>query len=135
MAKWLKVIGASWHPIQRDWTTEGAHLLRTATFAHRCSWQPGDAFVYHAIGADESRVVAIGTVRSACRHDPGVDPFDFPFACEVAITAKRNLVADGVPLEELNVPGSRDLRRSISQKSHIRLTDEEFERVVQAFRA
>lgn len=135
MTKWLKVIGASWHPIQRDWTTEGPFLLHTATFSRRCSWEPGDEFVYHAIGASESRVVAFGIVLSSCRHDPGVDPFDFPFVCDVEVTTKRILVEDGVPLEELNVPGPRDLRRSISQKSHIRLTDEEFERAKLALRA
>ncbi len=135
MTKWLKVIGASWHPIRHDWTTEGRHLLRTATFSHRCSWEPGDEFVYHAIGAEGSRVVAIGVVLSSCRHDPSLDPFSFDFACDVKIKTKRNLVADGIPLEELNVPGTRDLRRSVSQKSHIRLSDEEFERAARVLRA
>src|SRR5262245_20233122 len=128
MTKWLKVIGAKWHPIQDAWIIEGAFLLHTATFSRRCSWAPGDRFVYHAVGQQESRVVAVGEVLSSCRPDPNIDPFDFDFVCDVEVTAKHDHVSQGIPLEQLNVPGSRDLRRSIMQKGHIRLTDAEFER-------
>ena len=97
----------------------------------RCTWKPQDEFVYHAIGVDGSRVVAIGDVLSACRHDPDIDP-GFEFACDVNIKTSRPLVSDGIPLEELNVPGERDLRRSIGRQSWIRLTEEEFERAKRA---
>ena len=115
----------------------GLDYGRTAPAAHgdipaSLFLAPNDEFVYHAIGAADSRVVAAGIVRSTYRHDPDVDSFDFPFACDVEVRIKRNLLADGVRLEELNVPGMRDLRRSITQKSHIRLTEEEFDRAIQA---
>jgi hypothetical protein len=127
VTNWLKVIGASWHPIQDAWTVEGRFLLSAATFARRCSWEPGDSFAYHALSEARSRVVAVGDVLSSCRYDPSVDQFEFDFVCDVAIRKKVDHVSEGVPLEALNVPGSRDLRRSIMQKGNIRLTDEEFE--------
>ena len=86
--------------------------MTTATFARNCSWEPGDEFVYHAVGVDGSRVVAIGEVLSACRHDPPIDgAFGFEYVCDVRVTKKRRLVADALPLEELN-GHTRDLRRS-----------------------
>jgi hypothetical protein len=122
------VIGASWHPFKSDWTTEAPHLLSTTTFTKSCSWKPSDKFVYHAVGENGSRVVAIGSVLSACRHEPRIDgQFGFEFACDVEIVVKRRLIAEGLPLEELNVDG-RDLRRSVARHSHIRLRPEEFER-------
>ena len=110
---------------------EASHLRDTATFTRRCSWEPGDEFAYHAIGVNESRVVALGTVRTACRHDPTLDP-GFEFACDIELAVKRRLVSEGVPLEELNVRGGRDLRRSVARRSHIRLTPGEFKRAKQA---
>jgi len=127
MTYWLKVIGASWHPIQDAWTVEGRFLLKTATFTRRCSWGPGDRFVYHAVSHEMSRVVAVGDVVSACRHDATVDPFEFDYVCDVEIANKVDRVSEGIPLEDLNVAGARDLRRSIMQKGHIRLSDEEFD--------
>jgi hypothetical protein len=132
VTKWLKVIGASWHPIQDAWTVEGWFLLRTATFTRRCLWQAGDEFVYHAVAKGGSRVVALGDVLSTCRHDPSIDPFAFDYVCDVGIKVKRDHVSEGVPLEELNVAGGRDLRRAITQKGYIRLTEDEFDRAVHA---
>jgi hypothetical protein len=62
MTKWLKVIGASWHPIQDAWTVEGQFLLRTATFSRRCSWEAGDQFIYHALG--RMKAASLQSVRS-----------------------------------------------------------------------
>jgi hypothetical protein len=134
MTKWLKVIGTSSQPFRRHWTTEAPHLRHTATFSQRCAWEPGDEFVYHAIGVDGSRVVAIGEVLSSCRHQPDVDP-GFEFACDVAIKTERAPISEGVLLDELNVPGARDLRRSVGRHSHIELTEDEFERAKRALTA
>jgi hypothetical protein len=132
MTNWLKVIGASWHPIQDTWTIEGRFLLDTATFTGRCTWEPGDQFLYHALGNNESRVVAAGEVLSTCRRDPTIDPFDFDFVCDVKVTSRRDHISEGIRLEEFNVPGERDLRRSIQRHSHIRLSDGEFKRAKRA---
>jgi hypothetical protein len=126
MTKWLKVIGTSSRPFRGDWTMEAPHLLRTATFSRRCRWEAGDEFAYHAIGVEGSRVVAIGEVLSGCRNDPHIDR-GFEFVCDVVVKTKRHRVADGIPLEELNVPGKRDLRASVQRHSHIELSDSEFE--------
>jgi len=45
----------------------------------------------------------------------------------------REFLHDGEPLEALNV-GERDLRKVIKRRSHIRLTDAEFNAAVAALR-
>ena len=132
MTKWLKVIGTSSQRFRGAWGVEAPHLLKTASFPDRGrpSVALGDELVYHAVGEHMSRVVAIADVVGPVYFGPAVDP-GFPWLCEVRITSKRDVVADGVPLEELNV-GDRDLRKSVRQHSHIRLTENEFQRAKRA---
>jgi len=136
MAKWLKVIGTSAQRFHDNWRIEAPHLVTKATFPerghmkYRPSVAPGDQLVYHAIGEDVSRVVAIADVVGPVRYEAGADP-GFPWVCDVRIRTKRDRVEDGVPLEELN-SDERDLRQSVSQKSHIELTEAEFARAERA---
>jgi hypothetical protein len=97
------------------------------------SFVPGDDFVYHALRGDISRVVAIGTVVGDARYDRTreEDP-GWPWLADVEIRAKRDLIRDGYPLDLLDV--DRTLRRSVTQKSHIRLTAAEFDRARDLFR-
>jgi hypothetical protein len=127
MTKWLKVIGTNQQRFGGEWGAEAPHLLTTATFPDRGrpSVAPGDQLVYHAIGQGMSRCVAIGEVIGPVRREPGLDP-GFPWVCEVRLGPKKDLVQDGVPLEELNIGGGRDLRISVRQHSHIRLREDEF---------
>jgi hypothetical protein len=75
MAKWLKVIGTSAQRFQDNWRTEAPHLLTKATFPERGhkkgrpSVAPGDDLVYHAIGKNLSRVVAIAEVVGPVRYE------------------------------------------------------------------
>jgi hypothetical protein len=126
MTAWLKVIGTSGSPIRNDWGSDAPNLLKSATFAKRPgegSFAPGDDFLYYALRGDISRVVAIGKVVGRPRYEAHRDP-GWPWLIDVAIEAKRDLVADGIPLHRLDV--DRTLTRSVTQKSHIRLMPAEF---------
>lgn len=90
------------------------------------SFVPDDDFLYYALRGDISRVVAIGKVVGRVYHDvtregdPG-----WPWLAPVAIERKHDLISDGFTLDRLDV--DRTLTRSVTQKSHIRLTPAEFE--------
>jgi hypothetical protein len=58
------MIGKSDDPLRDDWGEHAPWILYTS-FARkpgRGTYVPGDEFVYHAIGQEASRVVAIGHV-------------------------------------------------------------------------
>jgi hypothetical protein len=133
MTAWLKVIGTSNEPIKNDWGSHAPVLLHSATFARRPgrgSFVPGDDFVYYALRGDISRVVAIGRVVGRPRYEAHRDP-GWPFLVDIAIESKRDLVSDGFPIDRLDV--DRTLKRSVTQKSHIRLTPAEFARARREF--
>jgi hypothetical protein len=130
MTAWLKVIGTSKWPLRDDWGTHAPPLLRAASFGKRpgrTSFVPGDDFVYYALRGDMSRVVAIGKVVGPHRYDRTreEDP-GWPWLADVEIRAKRDRISEGFALDLLDV--DRTLRRSVTQKSHIRLTPVEFSR-------
>jgi hypothetical protein len=132
---WLKIIGKSDWPLRDDWGHHAPPLLRTATFAKRPgerAFVPGDDFVYYALRGDISRLVAIGKVTGRPRYDRSreEDP-GFPWLVDIEIRAKRDLVGDGFSLDLLDV--DRPLRRSVTQKSYIRLRPAEFARARELF--
>jgi hypothetical protein len=135
MTAWLKVIGMVDGELRDDWGRHAPPLLRYASFSKRPgrgSFVPGDAFAYHAIGFDHSRVVAVGTVvdelffESTRQQDPG-----WPWLAPIEIEAKRQLISEGFPLDQFDV--ERQLNRSVTQKSHIRLRLSEFQLIRRAF--
>ena len=131
------MIGTSAERFHDNWRTEAPHLITKVTFPERGyrqgrpSARRGDRLVYHAIGQDVSRVVAIADVLTDPQYADQIDQ-GFPWVCDVEISGPyRARVDDGVPLEELNTD-RRDLRRSVSQHSHIRLFETEFARAQRA---
>lgn len=135
MTAWLKVIGTSKWPLRDDWANHAPPLLRAASFAKRPgreSFVPGDDFVYYALRGDISRIVAIGKVVGEHRYDrTREDDPGWPWLADVDIRVKRDLIQDGFALDLLDV--NRELRRSVTQKSHIRLRPEEFRRARDIF--
>jgi hypothetical protein len=128
MTAWLKVIGTTQWPLRDDWANHAPPLMRSASFAKKPgagSFVPGDDFVYYALRGDISRLVAIGKVVGNHRFDKTrvADP-GWPWVADVEILAKRDLIRDGFALDLIDV--DRNLRRSVTQKSHIRLRPGEF---------
>jgi hypothetical protein len=128
MTLWLKVIGTSTSPLRDDWGSHAPPLLRTASFAKRPgrgSFSTGDDFVYYALRGDISRIVALGHIVDEPYFDERrVEDPGWPWLVPIEIVARRDRIADGFPLNLINV--GRDLLKSVQQKSHIRLTPEEY---------
>ena len=126
MDYWLKALGGGAREalLRDDWQNErGGLLLKTATFPQMPRMRPGDGIVYYAAGR---RVVfAGGTITSAPWEDAD-DDSRWPFRVKVSLSVWVEFIHDGLPLEDISV-GGRELRSSIRQHSHIRLSQSEYE--------
>jgi hypothetical protein len=131
VAYWLKALGTSTDRMTRYWVRDSPEDLRNIGFPRNPSVRVGDPLVYYASGY--GKVVGLVEVFMP----PSLDNREAPWSyrCDVR---PRIAIADierGVELDELNVPGERDLRKSIRQQSHIRLSAEEYDRAFAALRA
>jgi hypothetical protein len=128
MTAWLKVIGKADVPLRDDWGSHAPSILRYASFAKRPgrrSFVPGDEFVYHAIGEEMSRVVAIGRVVGDGVLDDGrIEKRGWPWLVPVELEARRDLISQGFSLDLLDV--DRPLKASVRRHSHIVLHPQEF---------
>lgn len=106
-----------------DWRTIDV-LTRAATFARRPSLRPGDQIAYYASG--KGIVFATGVVTSHPYevHEDGTES-NWPWRVNVQLERYVDFIHDGVALEDLSV-ANRNLRKSVRQQSHIRLSEDEF---------
>ena len=136
MAKeyWLKSLGmgARAEQMPDDWRRI-RRLTHAATFRRHPSVKTGDEIAYYASG--KGIVFATGRVRSHPYEAKEVGAeSNWPWQVDVDIEESVEFIHNGVPLEDLNV-GERDLRRSIRQKSHVRLTPAEYRAAVEGLRS
>ncbi|HME04817.1 MAG TPA: hypothetical protein VKG38_17470 [Solirubrobacteraceae bacterium] len=121
---WLKMLGTTERPMQDDWLHEGNRTKEFFTSRKRMSMRPGDRVAYYATGLGS--VFALGTVTSFAYQRPDENREGFEWRVDVNLDdASREFIHEGVPLEVVSVDG-RDLRGSIKQQSHIKLTPAEF---------
>lgn len=127
---WIKALGmgAREQQFPDDWRGLSGGLFQTAlTSAVQPAMRPGHGIVYYASGI--GLVFAAGVITSfPYRFDDPAEP-DWPWRVNVELTASRDFIHDGVPLEALNVAG-RDLRQTIKRRSHIRLRAAEYAEAV-----
>lgn len=131
---WIKSLGmgARGRQLRDDWGNERDGLLRRAlTFARRPGLAKGDGVVLYAAGVGV--VFAVGRATSHPYLDGG-DTGDWPWRVGIQLDESREFLHDGEPLDVLNVE-ERDLRSVMKRRSHIRLSEAEFEAAVRALRA
>jgi hypothetical protein len=125
MDYWLKALGGGLREklLRDDWMNERhGLLLHAATFSRRPGIRTGDGIVYYAAG---HRVFfAAGHALSLPYLDED-DETRWPWRVNVKLRWTAEFVHDGIPIEHLNIDG-RDLRDSIKQHSHIRLSEDEY---------
>lgn len=129
---WLKALGmgARGQQLPDHWATVGEGLFHHAvTFAARPSMGTGDVIVLYASGT--GLFFAVGSVTSYPYLFEEAGTTNWPWRVNVELDHWRDFVHDGVPLDALNVDG-RDLRQVIKRRSHVRLSDREYEAAVRA---
>ena len=130
MDNWLKALGggARGKRIPDEWATlEDGLFLRLSTYGREPSIKRGDRIALY--GAGWGLVFATAEAIGYPHPRDSLAASDWPWAVEHHVTHSVRFIHDGVPLEDLNVD-SRDLRVSMRRRSHIRLSDAEFEAVV-----
>jgi hypothetical protein len=131
---WIKALGMGVREQQLpdEWGSVGDGLFHNAiTFAAKPGLAKGDGVVLYASGT--GLVFAVGSVTSYPYLAEEDAATDWPWRVNVNLDHWREFLHDGEPLQALNVD-DRDLRKVIKRRSHIRLSDAEFEAAVAVLR-
>ena len=121
MATWLKNIGSAKNPIT-EWKEDDVGFRK----ANKPSIRTGDHLFLYAPGGSR-RVFALAEVVSDPEHDSGFNPSNEE-SCQWKLRVRYEInlpFSSGVLIDQ--VSSHRDLAKSLSQKSHIRLLPEESE--------
>jgi hypothetical protein len=128
---WLKSLGFADEKrrVPDRWDSERDGLLRRAVaFPQKPDVQPGDGIVMYASGTGLFFAAAEATSYPYKEGDS-----DWPWHVDVEIVASVNFVRHGIPLETIAVDG-REHNVRIRRRSHVNLTNTEFEAAVDALR-
>jgi len=87
----------------------------------------GEGIVYYASGT--GLIFAVGEIMGFPYRNDDPAHQGWPWRVKVKLSHWRDSISDGVPLEALNVE-ERDLRQVIKRRSHIRLSEAEYNEAV-----
>jgi len=126
---WLKSIGSTDDPQATDWVTSAPQELTEIHFPDKGkpSVSIGDYLVYYASGT--RRIVGIVEVDSATTYDS--PERQWPWRCNVKAHLILGSIDERAPsLDEVLLPPHTT--KSVMQQSHIQLSEEEYERALEA---
>jgi hypothetical protein len=127
---WLKMLGTTERQLQDDWRNKETRPTNCVTSRKRMSMRPGDRIALYATG--QGAVFAFGRVTSFAYPRPDPNDEGFEWCVNVDLGSNyREFLHEGVPLNLVSVDG-RDLRKSIKQQSHIKLSPVEFDAIRRA---
>lgn len=124
---WIKALGGGAREarIPDDWATVADGLFNhSVTFGRHPNMKRGDKIALYASGW--KLIFAVGEVTGAAYQAESVADTPWPWRVNVHLHQSVRFVHDGVPLDELSVDG-RDLSVSMRRRSHMRLSDAEYE--------
>jgi hypothetical protein len=127
-AHWLKGIGHARASLPEAWLAEGrATILERTGFPRRPRIEPGDRLVYYAAGwrCVFAVVQAVDDPTDTIPHTSNPARWPWSIAVEALLVIPR--LENAPPVEAIGVAA-----RSMSQQSHIRLSEEHYERAVEA---
>lgn len=125
---WLKSLGSAAQPLTADWTISRPDVLVNIGYPQRPSIGLGDLLAAYAASHRVLPGLLIVTGNPYLAR-AGEAYFDRDYPWRTYVRALRIVpdLAEAPPLEALIV--SRDLNLSVRQQSHIRLTEEEVDRL------
>src|ERR671910_331548 len=119
---WLKAIGHARGPLPEDWIESRATLLRSTGFPRRPRIEPGDRLVLYA--SVWRRVFALAQVIGEPQER---DHPRWPWTVEIETLLLVPVLDAAPPVEAIGVAA-----RSMSQQSHIRITEDHYRRALEA---
>lgn len=127
---WIKALGmgAREQQLPDHWADiDNGIFHRELTSAVRPGMRTGEGIVYYASGT--GLIFAVGETTSFPYRNDDPEHQGWPWRVKVKLLHWRDFISDGVPLEALNVE-ERDLRQVIKRRSHIRLSEAEYDEAV-----
>ena len=127
-AHWLKGIGHARASLPEAWLADGrASVLERTGFPRRPRMAPGDRLVYYAAGWRWvfAVVEVVSEPTDTVAHTS--NPARWPWSVAVEALLVVPHLENAPPVEAIGVAA-----RSMSQQSHIRLSEEHYERAVEA---
>ena len=126
-AHWLKGIGHAKASLPEAWLAERPGILESTGFPRRPRMEPGDRLVYYAAGW-RSVFAIVEVIDEPTDREPRTsNPARWPWSVTVEPLLLIPSMASAPPVEAIGVAA-----RSMSQQSHIRLSEEHYERAVEA---
>ena len=123
---WLKALGTSSDPMPDDWRSIKV-LTHAATFGRHPSVKAGDG-IYYATG--KGVIFAAGDVTSYPYQAESPTETHWSWRVNVRLDHQKDFIHNGASLDDLSVDG-RDLRKSIRQQSHVRLSKAEYDAAIE----
>ena len=125
---WLKALGHAGGAMPDAWLEDGRpDRLRRTGFPRRPRMVPGDRLVYYAPGWRAVFAVVEVVGEPTDEHPSRSDPARWPWSVEVEPLLLVARLSAAPPVEAAGL-----LPRSMSQQSHIRLLESQYERAVEA---
>jgi hypothetical protein len=124
---WLKGIGHARWSLPESWLAERPAILERTGFPRRPRIEVGDRLVYYAAGWKRvfAIVEAVGEPTDRVAHTSNPTRWPWSIAVEALLVVPH--MENAPPVEAIGVAA-----RSMSQQSHIRLSEEHYERAVEA---
>ena len=119
---WLKAVGHARGPLPERWLDERPELLRRTGFPRRPRIEPGDRLVLYASVWRRVFAICEATGEPERREHPRW-PWIVPIEALLVVPA----LDAAPPVEAIGVAA-----RSMSQQSHIRITEEHYRRALEA---
>jgi hypothetical protein len=126
-AHWLKGIGHAKASLPEAWLAERPGILESTGFPRRPRMEPGDRLVYYAAGWRSVFAIVEVTDEPTDREPRTSDPARWPWSVTVEPLLVIPHMENAPPVQAIGVAA-----RSMSQQSHIRLSEEHYERAVEA---
>jgi hypothetical protein len=126
-AHWLKGIGHARGSLPEAWLAERPGILECTGFPRRPRIEPGDRLVYYAAGWRRVFAIVEVTGEPTDREPRTIDPARWPWSVTVEPLVVVPHMESAPPVEAIGIAA-----RSMSQQSHIRLSEEHYERAVEA---
>ena len=124
MTAWLKLVGATDHPMPDPWLTGRTDLNDEVGFATRANVEIGEELVLYAI--PQRRVIAIAEVMS---HPVfGSTEERWPWRSRIRLKLAIADFERAPDLTDVQEPNGRDLNKSVQRRSHMALEWSELQR-------
>jgi hypothetical protein len=124
MTIWLKLVGAVDDPMPDPWLTERSDLQTEIGFNKAAKVETGEDLVLYAI--PQRKVIGIARVNSHPEKSGGEDRW--PWRSKSSLILAIADYGRALDLDEIEVPGGRNLSASVQRQSHIKLQWAEYER-------